>query len=178
MAIAKNNIDMMKGIISIESELGKGSTFTIELDLEIAKVLNKTDISEVNYNLEGKKILVAEDNELNMEIISTMLEIEGMVVAQAFNGREALEMYKESENNEYKVILMDIMMPEMSGLDVTKEIRKLSREDAKDVKIIAMTANAYEHDEKKSIGAGMNKHMIKPIDSTELFSTLSEYYKK
>ena len=178
MAIAKNNIDMMKGIISIESELGKGSTFTIELDLEIAKVLNKTDISEVNYNLEGKKILVAEDNELNMEIISTMLEIEGMVVAQAFNGREALEMYKESENNEYKVILMDIMMPEMSGLDVTKEIRKLSREDAKDVKIIAMTANAYEHDEKKSIAAGMNKHMIKPIDSTELFSTLSEYYKK
>lgn len=176
MAIAKKNLDMMNGSISIDSKIGKGSTFVIDIELEITNVLEESENNEDYYELLGKKIIVAEDNELNMEIISTMLEIQGLVVTKAFNGKEALEIFEKSEEDEYKVILMDIMMPEMDGLEATRQIRKLPKEDAKNVKIVAMTANAYEQDEKKSYAAGMDKHMIKPIDSKELFTVLNTYY--
>lgn len=176
MAIAKNNIDLMNGSITIDSRIDEGSTFAIDIELEISNVIESSENVDANFDLEGRKIIVAEDNEINMDILVTMLEMEGLIVTKAYDGKEALRIFEESEENEYKVILMDIMMPEMDGLEATKRIRKLSRPDAKEVKIVAMTANAYEQDEKKSLAAGMNKHLIKPIDCIKLFMTLTEYY--
>lgn len=175
MAIAKNFIDLMGGSIEVNSKINKGTTFKVELEFDIDKEDIEEESDSQNNKLDGMKVLLAEDNELNKEIIESILEEENINVVSAMDGKEAIDMFKKSEIGEYDVILMDIMMPEMDGLTATKNIRELPREDAKTVAIIAMTANAYEEDVNKSLEAGMNEHLTKPIDYNKLFAILDKY---
>ena len=125
-------------------------------------------------SIKGLHILLAEDNELNMEIAEFMLQNEGADVIKAWNGQEAVELFRKSEPGEFDVILMDIMMPVMNGYEATKKIRSLDREDAKMIPIIAMTANAFEEDKRAAIAAGMNGHIAKPIQVDKLLLILAE----
>ena len=132
----------------------------------------QADVSE--KSIKGLHILLAEDNELNMEIAEFMLQNEGADVIKAWNGQEAVELFRKSEPGEFDVILMDIMMPVMNGYEATKMIRSLDREDAKEVPIIAMTANAFTEDKERALESGMNDHVAKPIDMKVLMSVLEE----
>ena len=123
-------------------------------------------------NVEGKRILIAEDNELNMEIITTILKDYKVIVESVYNGQEALDKIKASAPGYYDLIFMDIMMPVMDGLEATKEIRRLSRRDCQEIPIIAMSANAFDEDVKKSFASGMNGHLSKPIDLAKLEEVL------
>ena len=175
MAIAKNFTDLMGGSIEVNSKINEGTTFKVELEFDIDKEDIEEESDSQNNKLDGMKVLLAEDNELNKEIIESILEEENINVVSAMDGKEAIDMFKKSEIGEYDVILLDFMMPEMDGLTATKNIRELPREDAKTVAIIAMTANAYEEDVNKSLEAGMNEHLTKPIDYNKLFAILDKY---
>ena len=170
MAIAKNLIEKMGGTISFESEKGVGTTFVIrvpfKIDPDADKREEKADVAE--KSIKGLHILLAEDNELNMEIAEFVLRNEGADVTKAWNGQEAVELFRNSEAGEFDVILMDIMMPVMDGYEATNMIRSLNREDAKTVPIIAMTANAFTEDRIKSKEAGMDEHVAKPVDVESL----------
>lgn len=178
MSITKQFIDLMGGTIAVESQLNQGSKFTIEVPLEITDLKPFSEEEPAECNLNGMKILVAEDNALNMEIIQCVLEEEKIEVFQAENGKIAVEKFQESNPGYYDAILMDIMMPIMDGLDAARAIRALERPDAKEIPIIAMTANAYDEDVKKTKRAGMNAHLTKPLDIPTVISVLSEYYGK
>ena len=166
MAIAKNLVEKMGGTITFESEVGVGTTFMIrvpfKIDLDADKREEQKDISE--KAIKGLHILLAEDNELNMEIAEFLLQNEGADVTKAWNGQEAVELFRKSEPGEFDVILMDIMMPVMNGYEATKMIRSLDREDAKAIPIIAMTANAFTEDRIRAKEAGMDEHIVKPVD--------------
>ena len=166
MSIAKNLIEKMGGSISFESEEGVGTTFVIrvpfKINLEADKRVEQGDASE--KSIKGLHILLAEDNELNMEIAEFVLQNGGADVTKAWNGKEAVELFRKSEPGGFDVILMDIMMPVMNGYEATKMIRSLDREDAKTIPIIAMTANAFTDDRLKAKEAGMNEHIVKPVD--------------
>ena len=166
MPIAKNLVEKMGGTITFESKEGVGTTFVIRLPFKINLYADKReeqkDISE--KSIKGLHILLAEDNELNMEIAEFMLQNEGADVTKAWNGQEAVELFRNSEPGEFDVILMDIMMPVMNGYEATKMIRSLDREDAKAIPIIAMTANAFTEDRLRAKEAGMNEHISKPVD--------------
>ena len=170
MAIAKNLIEKMGGTISFESEKGVGTTFVIRVPFKIDpnadKREEKADVAE--KSIKGLHILLAEDNELNMEIAEFVLRNEGADVTKAWNGQEAVELFRNSEAGEFDVILMDIMMPVMDGYEATNMIRSLNREDAKTIPIIAMTANAFTEDRIKSKEAGMDEHVAKPVDVESL----------
>ena len=174
MPITKKLVKKMGGTISFESEKGVGTTFVIripfKIDMDSDKGKEQTDASE--KFIKGLHILLAEDNELNMEIAEFMLQNEGADVIKAWNGQEAVELFRNSEPGEFDVILMDIMMPVMNGYEATKMIRSLDREDAKEVPIIAMTANAFTEDRIRAKAAGMNAHIAKPIDSKKIEDTL------
>ncbi|RGC51168.1 response regulator [Coprococcus catus] len=174
MPITKKLVKKMGGTISFESEKGVGTTFVIrvpfKIDPDADKGKEQTDASE--KSIKGLHILLAEDNELNMEIAEFMLQNEGADVAKAWNGQETVELFKKSEPGEFDVILMDIMMPVMNGYEATKMIRSLDREDAKTIPIIAMTANAFTEDRIRAKAAGMNAHIAKPIDSKKIEDTL------
>ena len=176
MAIAKNLVEKMGGTITFESEVGVGTTFMIrvpfKIDLDADKREEQKDISE--KAIKGLHILLAEDNELNMEIAEFLLQNEGADVTKAWNGQEAVELFRKSEPGEFDVILMDIMMPVMNGYEATKMIRSLDREDAKEVPIIAMTANAFTEDRIKAKEAGMDEHISKPIDMKLLVKIIHE----
>ena len=166
MSIAKNLVEKMGGSITFESEQGTGTTFVIRVPFRIdterdgrVETGEKTEAS-----IRGLHILLAEDNELNMEIAEFMLQNEGADVTKAWNGQEAVELFRNSEPGEFDVILMDIMMPVMNGYEATKMIRSLDREDAKKIPIIAMTANAFTEDRIRAKEAGMNEHVAKPVD--------------
>ena len=166
MSIAKNLVEKMGGTITFESKEGAGTTFVIRVPFRIdtdrdsqAETGEKTEVS-----IRGLHILLAEDNELNMEIAEFMLQNEGADVTKAWNGQEAVELFRKSESGEFDVILMDVMMPVMNGYEATKMIRSLDREDAKTIPIIAMTANAFTEDRLKAKEAGMNEHIAKPVD--------------
>ena len=166
MPIAKNLVEKMGGTITFESEEGAGSTFVIRVPFRIdtdrdrkVETGEKTEVS-----IRGLHILLAEDNELNMEIAEFILRNEGAEVTKAWNGQEAVELFRKSEPGEFDVILMDIMMPVMNGYEATKMIRSLDREDAKAIPIIAMTANAFTEDRIRAKEAGMNEHVAKPVD--------------
>ena len=131
-----------------------------------------------NCSVEGIQVLLVEDNELNMEIAEFLLKEEKMIVTKAWNGREAVEIFENSEPGYFDVILMDIMMPVMDGLTATKTIRALDRPDARTIPIIAMTANAFEEDRKRSAEAGMNDHLTKPLQPRLLMDTLAKYRKR
>ncbi|MBR3722875.1 MAG: response regulator [Selenomonadaceae bacterium] len=183
MTITKSYIDLMGGKIDVTSKLGEGTTFTVTLALpktndEKEKIVVEEKKEEVSTdNLQGKTILVAEDMPVNAEIVLAMLEMSGMKGELAENGEEALKKFTNSEENYYAAILMDMRMPVMDGLSASKEIRKLERKDAKTIPIIALTANAFEEDVNKSIEAGINAHLSKPINPDEIFKTLARLVK-
>ena len=174
MPISKKLIEKMGGTITFESAEGIGTTFVIRVPFRI-----DTDRSErvetrekQEASIRGMHILLAEDNELNMEIAEFMLQNEGAVVTKAWNGQEAVELFKKSRSGEFDVILMDIMMPVMNGYEATKMIRDLDREDAKEVPIIAMTANAFTEDRIRAKEAGMDEHVAKPVDGELLVKVI------
>ena len=143
-----------------------------KIDLRADKREKQKDISE--KSLKGLHILLVEDNELNMEIAELMFWNEGAVVTKAWNGQEAVEIFKKSRPGEIDVILMDIMMPVMNGYEATKIIRSMGREDAKVIPIIAMTANAFTEDRLRAKEAGMNEHIAKPVDANKLVKVIHE----
>ena len=167
MPITKKLVEKMGGTITFKSEEGAGSTFVIQvpfkIDLDTDKSKEQKDLSE--KTIKGLHILLAEDNELNMEIAEFMFQNEGTEVTKAWNGQEAVELFEKSRPGEFDVILMDIMMPVMNGYEATKMIRSLDREDAKVIPIIAMTANAFTEDRLRAKEAGMNEHIAKPFDA-------------
>ena len=167
MPISKKLIEKMGGTITFESAEGIGTTFVIrvpfKIDLDVDIHEEQADVSE--KSIKGLHILLAEDNELNMEIAEFMFQNEGTEVTKAWNGQEAVELFEKSRPGEFDVILMDIMMPVMNGYEATKMIRSLDREDAKVIPIIAMTANAFAEDRLRAKEAGMNEHIAKPVDA-------------
>ena len=179
MAISRKLVEKMGGTITFESEKGVGTTFVIrvpfKIDLDADKHEEQTDASE--KSIKGLNILLAEDNELNMEIAEFMLQNEGAHVSKAWNGQEAIEVFKKSEPGEFDVILMDIMMPIMNGYEATKIIRSLDREDAKVIPIIAMTANAFTEDRIRAKEAGMDEHVAKPVDVELLVKVIHKLVK-
>ncbi|MCI8637675.1 MAG: response regulator [Coprococcus sp.] len=176
MAITKQFIDLMGGTIRVESRLNEGSRFRVELPAEIHWEHEESkEVEQHKVNMEGICILLAEDNELNMEIAQYILEDEGIETLPATNGQEALKMFADSEPGFFDGILMDVMMPVMDGLSATRAIRALKREDAETIPIIAMTANAYDEDRRRCLEAGMNAHIAKPIDGENLIQILAQY---
>ena len=179
MPITKKLVEKMGGSITFESEKGIGTTFVIQvpfkIDLDADKREEQEDVSE--KSIKGLHILLAEDNELNMEIAEFVLQNEGADVTKAWNGQEAVELFRNSEPGEFDVILMDIMMPVMNGYEATKMIRSLDREDAKAIPIIAMTANAFTEDRIRAKEAGMDEHVAKPIDVELLIKVIHKLVK-
>lgn len=179
MSIVKGLVDEMDGKIEVESEEGKGSTFTITLPFRIAKkeeIVSLEDEKE-DKSIKGLHLLLAEDNELNAEIAKTLLEEAGAKVTVVENGEKAIEEFDRQEEGTYDGILMDIMMPLLDGISATKLIRALDRKDAKEIPIIAMTANAFAEDAKKCLDAGMNAHLSKPLQLDVMISVIAKYCK-
>ena len=174
LPIAKKLVDYMHGEIHLESEKGVGTTVYIQIPFKLGKQIeNKAKFTE-SVSLEGLHALVAEDNDLNMEIVKYMLERNGIQVTCAKDGLEVVSLFEQSQINEYDFILMDIMMPKLNGLDATRKIRSLKRADAKEIPIIAMSANAFVEDMLNSKVAGMNMHLAKPLDETKLIDALKQ----
>ena len=173
LAIVKKLTDKMGGSISVRSEKGKGSEFTVRIPL-LPDTGESAEPVITPVSLDGIKILVAEDNELNMEIAKFTLGEKGALVITASDGKQALEMWEKSAPYDTDVILLDLMMPVMDGYETAKRIRKSTRPDAADVPIIAMSANAFEEDVKRSIGAGMNAHIAKPFDANKLAKIIQD----
>ena len=179
LPIVKALIDLMGGTIEIESEVGKGTKTTVMIPFEIAtqeQILEEQQKEKefVPEDIKGKRILVAEDNELNAEITLTVLKEKGLLVERTANGKECVEMLKEKPADYYDMILMDIQMPEMDGYQATEMIRNLGDSRAA-VPIVAMTANAFEEDRQKALDAGMNAHVSKPVDMNVLFRVMAKF---
>ena len=179
LSISRKLVEKMGGTITFESEKGVGTTFVIrvpfKIDLDADKREEQKDVSE--KSIKGLHILLAEDNELNMEIAEFVLQNEGAGVTKAWDGQEAVELFRNSEPGEFDVILMDIMMPVMNGYETTKMIRSLDREDAKAIPIIAMTANAFTEDRIRAKEAGMDEHVAKPVDVELLIKVIHKLVK-
>ncbi len=179
MAISKKLVEEMGGTITFESKKGVGTTFVIrvpfKIDLDADKREESKDVSE--KSIKGMHVLLAEDNELNMEIAEFLLQNEGAEVTKAWNGQEIVELFRKSESGEFDVILMDIMMPIINGYEAAKRIRSLDREDAKKIPIIAMTANAFTEDRIRAKEAGMDEHIAKPIDVELLIKVIHKLVK-
>ncbi|RGU43130.1 response regulator [Collinsella sp. AF16-8] len=176
MSIVKSLLDMMGGTIEISSEVGAGSTFNVQIPLDIDKnprARECADEQTCNCSLAGMSVLLAEDNELNAEIAQTLLESEGIVVTRAANGNEAVDLYVGHPAGSFDAILMDIMMPGMDGYEATRAIRLSEKADAADIPIIALTANAFAEDAQAAHDAGMNAHLPKPLDLNKLKNMLA-----
>ena len=178
LPIAKQLAEMMGGTIEVESEQNVGTTFTTTIPFEIDTAYESRDplknpVSEGDVS--GVRVLLVEDNELNMEIAKFILENAGMEVTTAFNGKEAVDLFAASEDHQFDLILMDVMMPVMDGLTATRTIRALERKDARKIPIFAMTANAFSDDIEASRKAGMNEHLAKPLDERTLMNVIRRY---
>ncbi len=183
MAITKSIVELMGGSIEVSSELNKGSLFKVELELRIAEDQEAPHPQEdepgaANNSLEGLHFLAAEDNEINAEILSELLDIEGAGCEIVENGQLAVERFERSRPGEFDAILMDVQMPVLNGYEATRKIRSLPRADAASIPIIAMTANAFAEDEKAALAAGMNVHVAKPIDVELLKRVIRQYLKR
>ena len=180
MPIAKSLVETMGGNIEFESEKTVGPTFRLKIPFKIDDCVHIEEPTEEEHNvsIEGVRVLVAEDNDLNMEITEFVLSSVGAVVIKASNGQEAIEIFEKSEVGEIDIILMDVMMPGVDGLAATRIIRSMSREDAKTIPIIAMTANAFSEDRLRAVEAGMNEHLAKPLESTVIIKTIAKYLKE
>ena len=179
MAITNNIVKMMNGQIEVESELGKGSTFTVLVSLKQLHKHSEEDKQEEKetdeVNIEGKHVLLVEDIEVNREIAREILEMLGLQVEMAVDGKDALEQFKASKKGAFDLILMDVQMPVMNGYESTRAIRGLEREDAKEIPIIAMTANAFMEDVQDAKRAGMNDHLAKPINVGKLMEMFQKW---
>ena len=180
MPITKSLVEAMGGNIEFESEKNVGTTFRLKIPFKIDDCVHIEEPTEEEHNvsIEGVRVLVAEDNDLNMEITEFVLSSVGAVVIKASNGQEAIEIFEKSEVGEIDIILMDVMMPGVDGLAATRIIRSMSREDAKTIPIIAMTANAFSEDRLRAVEAGMNEHLAKPLESTVIIKTIAKYLKE
>ncbi|NCB93538.1 MAG: response regulator [Clostridia bacterium] len=183
LAIVKNLVNLMNGTISVRSREGLGTEFTLDMLLPIAAKKSETEGYDqknipLEYDFEGKKVLLVEDHKINMEIVHKLLKRKNCAVGMACNGQEAVRMFEDSKDGEYQAILMDVRMPVMDGIEATKLIRKLEKKDAKSVPIIAMTANAFDEDALETKIAGMDAHLTKPISMDVLYQTLYEFILK
>jgi len=182
LAIVKQITDLMGGTIEVNSELNKGTTFHVVLPIEIIEKTDaKKELTDEDFDydqLKGLQVLVAEDNDFNFEIAQDLLSDYGMNLERAEDGAVALDMMDSSEMGYYDLILMDMQMPVMDGLEATREIRKLNREDAKNIPIIAMTANAFAEDALACREAGMDSHVAKPIKLKFLLETILKIRKE
>ena len=176
MAITRNMVDLMNGSIRVQSEKGKGTTFIVAIPLrkaDHAPEADAPDLPEAQISVAGLHMLIAEDMEMNAEVLADLLELEDMTSEWAENGQRAVEMFAQSEPGHFDAILMDMRMPVMDGLAATREIRKLDRPDAKEIPIIALTANAFEEDVRHCLQAGMDAHLSKPVEIDLLKDTLA-----
>lgn len=181
LAITKQLVELMGGSITLESELNVGTTVTITIPLEIDTACRRTQEETADADgapLDGVRVLVAEDNDLNMEIACFILENAGLSVTPAWNGQEALEKFSAAEPGTFDLILMDVMMPVMDGLTAVRKIRSLPRSDAQTVPIFAMTANAFQDDIRQCREAGMNEHFPKPLQEQELLRAIRRYVRR
>ena len=181
MAITRSIVEMMNGSISVASKKGAGSEFTVSVTLkngesrETARTAGDCDGMEANQtDLAGRRVLLAEDMEMNAEIMMDLLSLEDIEADHAKNGRIAADMFESSAPGTYAAILMDVRMPEMDGLEAAAAIRAMDREDAKRIPIIALTANAFDEDVQRSLQAGMNAHLSKPVDADHLIQVMGE----
>ncbi len=177
LAITKNIVDLMNGNIDVQSKKGEGATFIITVNVKLerrSKIRPKdTGMKQVSYDFTGRRALVVEDSDINIEIAKNILLHKNFDVEVALNGEEALCAFSDHEAGYYDVILMDIRMPVMDGLEATRAIRNMEgRTDGQNIPIVAMTANAFEEDVKKSLEAGMNGHLSKPIDIKKMYALL------
>lgn len=178
LSIVKRLVELMEGTITLKSVQGEGTEFCVYLPLTICEVkennVEKAEKKKV-FDFNDKRVLLCEDHPLNIEIMTKILRKKGMQIEVAENGQKGVELFANSPIGSFDIILMDIRMPVMDGLEATKAIRSLAREDAQTIPIIAMTANAFQEDREKSQQAGMNEHLAKPIDPQKLFDTLERY---
>lgn len=180
MPIVKNLIEMLSGEISIESQLGQGTKITISIPVYLPENAEVEEITEQHVDpdiLKGKRVLLVEDNDLNIEIATDILEMHDVEVTQAHHGQEALELFVKSAPFSFDLILMDMQMPVMDGCTATEKIRVLERADAKTIPIIAVSANAFSEDIDKALRAGMNAHLPKPINFDALCKLMIQYLK-
>ena len=182
LPIIKSMIELMGGSIQVESKQGIGTKFTVDLSFDMASEeevygSQNTIKTSAIHTIKGKRILIAEDNELNAEIAKTVLEDVGALVTRVEDGQQAVELFKEKPEGTFDAILMDLMMPVMDGYTATKEIRSLERSDSKTIPIIAMTANAFQEDAEKCIAVGMNAHLAKPLDIEKVMITICHLVK-
>lgn len=180
LAISRNLVELMGGILSVRSEVAKGSEFffTIELPVyqgQLEECLKNNEVAGKYHVLQGKNVLLAEDNDLNAEIAVTMLEMQGVKVERVVNGQQAVDRFKETLPGTYDLILMDLQMPIKDGLEAAVEIRALERADARGIPIIAMTANTMQEDREKALSAGMNCFIPKPFDVEQLYQSIEKF---
>ncbi|MDD6049836.1 MAG: response regulator, partial [Clostridiales bacterium] len=179
LAICNRLIHMMDSEIHLDSELDKGSTFSFTLVLPLAQApQQQAEESADEVDMTGVRVLVAEDNELNMEIMQAFLEQMGCQVDSAYNGLEALDMFKASDPGSYQIVFMDVMMPIMDGLEAAHLIRTCERPDSATVPIIAVSANAFDEDIRRSLASGMNAHLSKPVKPHRLQQVMQQALKK
>ena len=176
MSIVKKLVDQMKGTVEVDSQVGKGSVIRITLPIRVDESWSEPPVDEESNeqdNIGGMRVLLVEDNELNCEIVEYILREAGADVVTANDGKAAVDVFTASKPGMFDCVLMDLMMPVMSGYEATRVIRSLKRPDAKTVPIIALSANAFEEDVALSKDAGMNEHLAKPVDIHKMFQVMS-----